>query len=77
MEVNGEFANFVYNAFNRYVHRDWGDTCSEDCVSNNMALELGERIFAVYKYPGHREWTIWIITEWDRSCTTILFPSEY
>lgn len=36
-----------------------------------------DRIFAAYEHPLHEDWKIWIITEWDHSVTTILFPSEY
>lgn len=58
----------------RYVVGDWGDTCEEDAKFNDISVDQGERILAVYK---RGDWTIWIITEWDRSCTTILFPEEY
>jgi hypothetical protein len=45
---------------------------------NDDAVKSGEdRILAAYIHPSHPEWKIWIITEWDRSVTTILFPSEY
>lgn len=51
-----------------------GDTCEEDVRSNNEAVKNGERILAAYMYGDTK---IWIITEWDRSATTILFPEEY
>ena len=41
---------------------------------NDNALKDGERIVAVYNIGDDK---IYIITEWDRSVTTILFPSEY
>ena len=34
-------------------------------------------ILAAYVHPEHPDWKIWIITEWDRSATTLLFPDEY
>lgn len=58
----------------KYVNCDWGDTCEKDAKSNDYAVNHGERILAVYKMGAR---TIWIITEWDRSATTILFPEEY
>lgn len=70
-----EFNDFVQKSFNRYTKCDWGDTCIEDAALNQEAIINGDRIFAVYKY--NKETDIWIITESDRSYTTILFPSEY
>ena len=69
------FRNFVNESFRKYCNADWGDTCEEDVELNEQALKSGDRILAVYKKEGLE--TIWIITEWDRSATTILFPSEY
>lgn len=60
--------------YKKYSKCDWGDTCEEDVRSNNEAVKNGERILAVYMYGDTK---IWIITEWDRSATTILFPEEY
>ena len=71
-----QFQIFVQTCLWRYVNCDWGDTCDEDKHSNDQALLNGERILAVYIYPATKE-SIWIITEWDRSVTTVLFPDEY
>ncbi len=76
LESDRKFSSFVQPSFGRYLGSDWGDTCEEDKAMNDEALKDNERIFAVYIYPETGE-TIWIITEWDRSVTTILFPSEY
>lgn len=73
---NRNFRVFVQVSIGRYVHRDWGQTCDEDAKINNRAIQNGERIRAVYKQP-RTDTTIWIITEADRSVTTILFPYEY
>lgn len=70
------FRVFVQVSIGRYVHRDWGQTCDEDAKANNRAIQNGERIRAVYKQP-RTDRTIWIITEADRSVTTIMFPDEY
>ena len=75
---NGLFAQFVYDALRRYQRRDWGDMDSEDKRANDATLRDGGRIFAAYKFRrGKNESKIWIITESDRSATTVLFPEEY
>lgn len=72
------FAKHVTHSFDRYRTKDWGDLAEDDRKMNDGALRTGEdRILAAYKHPTHPEWRIWIITEWDRSYTTILFPSDY
>ena len=73
---DNDFAHFINDSVNRYKAMDWGDTCDEDKEANSAAIKNDERILAVYKYPKTEE-EIWIITEWDRSVTTILFPHEY
>lgn len=70
-----KFNQFVNTSFNRYIQKDWGDTCEEDVERNDYAVNHEERLLAVYKFSD--DITIWIITEWDRSVTTILFPDEY
>lgn len=74
MQENSEFYNFVQKSFSRHAIGDWGDISEEDKASNDYALEHGERIFSAYENGDSK---IWIITEWDRSATTILFPEEY
>ena len=58
----------------RHDHCDWGNCDPEDAISNNWATHNEQRIMSVYALLGE---TVWIITEWDRSVTTILLPSEY
>ena len=74
-KLDGVFHLCVGRCLERYAECDWGDTCQEDAEQNDISVREGERILAVYKF--HDDRTIWIITEWDRSITTILFPSEY
>lgn len=76
MAKDKKFSDFVCSSLVRYIKGDWGDTCDEDSHMNDEAVKNGERILAVYTMPSTDK-TIWIITEWDRSATTILFPSEY
>lgn len=59
----------------RHVSGDWGDLCADDIRANEYAVKHGERVFSSYVFPGDVK--IWVITEWDRSATTILLPSEY
>ncbi len=59
----------------RHANGDWGDVCKEDWKSNDEALKNGLRLLSEYKLPDDRR--IWIITEWDRSATTLLFPEDY
>lgn len=70
------FYDFLCQSIARYRECDWGDICREDWEANDRAVEQDDRTFAVYRYPQDGT-KIWIITEWDRSATTILFPDEY
>lgn len=59
----------------RHVQGDWGSVEPEDAASNSEAISQGNRILSSYFVHGdHR---VWIITEWDRSVTTLLLPCEY
>jgi len=60
----------------RHVHGDWGELSVEDLAANELALLTGKRLLSSYTLPdGKRK--VWIITEADRSVTTILLPEEY
>jgi hypothetical protein len=62
-------------ALQRHANCDWGEVCKEDWELNDEALELGHRILSVYTSSNGVKF--WIITEADRSATTILLPEEY
>lgn len=62
-------------ALQRHANGDWGEVCKEDWELNDEALELGHRILSVYTSSNGVKF--WIITEADRSATTILLPEEY
>lgn len=72
---NRAFAKFVWNSLRRHANGDWGDLTPEDKEENNLSLREAFRILSAYETEGLPK--IWIITEADRSSTTILFPSEY
>ena len=75
MEENNKFLKEVHGALDRYITKDWGEMCKEDKDMNDEALKTGDdRIFASYETSRGK---IYIITEWDRSYTTILFADEY
>ncbi|POZ49795.1 hypothetical protein [Methylovulum psychrotolerans] len=59
----------------RHLSCDWSDMEAEDQKSNREALKNGSRVFSSYRLGDGVK--IWVITEADRSCTTILLPSEY
>ncbi|MGR5116247.1 type I restriction endonuclease subunit M [Photobacterium damselae] len=59
---------------NRHINCDWGDCSKDDAIENNWATHKGYRIISAYEFNGEK---IWIITEADRSTTTILLPIEY
>ena len=58
----------------RHASGDWGDLCAHDRRQNEVALREGYRVFSSYDAPAG---TVWIITEADRSVTTILLPEDY
>ena len=59
----------------RHSLGDWGDLDEEDKRENELSLEKGFRLLSAYILSTGVK--VWIITEADRSCTTILLPKEY
>ena len=59
----------------RHVTGDWGNLEEEDKQENEFSVNRQLRILSAYKLPTGDK--IWIITEADRSATTLLLPSEY
>lgn len=59
----------------RHLRGDWGELCQEDKTENELSLKHGFRLLS--SYPVTETDTLWIITEADRSVTTLLLPSEY
>ena len=78
MTRDSQFAEFVLTCIARHKACDWGDLCDGDKHQNDEAVRTcDDRIFSAYEPADHPGWRIWIITEWDRSVTTVLFPDEY
>ncbi len=65
----------VLRALARHGQCDWGDVGAEDKASNDAAFAQGARLLSVYLSAGGVRF--WIITEWDRSGTTVLMPEDY
>jgi hypothetical protein len=65
----------VLTALGWHVRGDWGDVDDEDWEANERALKEGTRLVSVYRSSGGVKF--YIITEWDRSLTTVLLPEEY
>jgi hypothetical protein len=59
----------------RHASGDWGDIPPEDARENEFSLKRGLRVLSSYPLPSGER--VWIITEADRSVTTILLPEEY
>jgi len=62
-------------ALRRHRRGDWGMVCPEDMESNDKALQRGCRLLSAFETGQGVKF--WILTEWDRSVTTVLFPHEY
>lgn len=62
-------------ALNRHACGDWGDVNEHDRQANNAALREGTRLLSAYHTDDGT--CFWIITEADRSATTVLLPEEY
>lgn len=60
----------------RHEKGDWGDMDAEDLATNDRAAANGGRLLSSYNLPITGE-PVWVITEADRSATTILLPEEY
>ena len=70
-----EANQFATELLERHVYGDWGELPTEDRQANERALQQGTRLFSAYTLTTGRR--LWIITEWDRSITTLLLPMEY
>jgi len=65
----------VRTALDRHIAGDWGDLCPADQAENELSLKEGFRLLSSYRASDGTKF--WIITEADRSVTTILLPDDY
>lgn len=73
MKADKGFDTFVKCSLGRFKKGDWGVLCDEDKAEADRAVTDGQMVMGAYK---RGDFEIWIMTEWDRSVTTILFPHE-
>jgi hypothetical protein len=59
----------------RHLSGDWGEVSRADAIENELSLIHGFRLLSAYRLKSGQR--VWIITEADRSATTILLPEEY
>jgi hypothetical protein len=74
LDLLGKSGGHPFDLLARHATGDWGDLCAFDRRQNQIALRDGYRILSSYEVSTGR---VWIITEADRSVTTILLPEEY
>ena len=74
LEVVRDHGLDVVGLLHRHRSGDWGAVSDHDARANDHAVGECTRIFSAYETAGGR---LWIITEADRSATTVLLPSEY
>jgi len=65
----------VITALDRHGRCDWGDLSPEDRVENELSLKFDERLLSAYH--DRKGVKFWVITEADRSATTVLLPEDY
>jgi hypothetical protein len=61
----------------RHVRGDWGELDEEDRKENQLSLKRGFRLLSSYRTSSEDRTKVWVITEADRSVTTVLLPEEY
>lgn len=64
----------ITDGLERHARGDWGDVCTESVEQNNALLQGGSRVMSAF---GKGRKRFWIITEGDRSVTTVLMPEDY
>jgi hypothetical protein len=69
-----EVGEHPFDYLARHATGDWGDLCEDDRRKNELSLKHGWRVLSSYQVG---EKCIWVITEADRSVTTILLPEDY
>ncbi|WP_227874045.1 hypothetical protein [Cupriavidus metallidurans] len=65
----------IFALINRHARHDWGDLRDEDRLKNDEAAATNQRVLSSYQLSKRQK--VWIITEGDRSITTVLLPDDY
>lgn len=74
-ELGEDPEEITLNALRRHRTGDCGDCSEHDKMANKYAIKHGHQILSVY-YTD-KKLKFWVITEWDRSVTTLLLPGDY
>ena len=74
LNLLGKSGGHPFDYLARHATGDWGELCAFDRCQNEIALCEGLRVLSSYDVLAGR---VWVITEADRSITTILLPEEY
>ena len=74
LNLLSEIGEHPFDLLARHATGDWGDLCAFDLRQNQIALRDGYRVLSSYPIGTER---VWVVTEADRSVTTILLPEEY
>lgn len=76
--VEGEatYLNVLMQLLGKHATHDWGVVCREDSRTNDWAVTSGARVISAYLLQDNTT-KLWVITEADRSVTTVLLPEEY
>ncbi|MAQ95558.1 MAG: hypothetical protein CMM84_18785 [Rhodothermaceae bacterium] len=74
LEVVRDHGVDLLGLLRRHASGDWGQVPEEDARLNDLALKHRARLLSAYDTAGGR---LWVLTEADRSATTVLLPSEY
>ncbi|WP_230463690.1 hypothetical protein [Burkholderia ubonensis] len=75
LEVIAEARVSIIDLLIRHMRGDWGDLSESDGQQNELSINAGLRLLSSYALLSGR--TVWVITEWDRSSTTVLLPHDY
>lgn len=70
-----ESGQSAFEFLQRHVSGDWGELDDEDKRENELSLVHGFRLLSAYRLRSREK--IWVITEADRSVTTLLLPEDY
>lgn len=65
----------LWDLLRRHQQGDWGDVCAEDAEANERALITGQRLLSIYTLPDEQR--LYLLTEADRSLSSLLLPGEY
>jgi len=65
----------IHVALSRHSKGDWGIVDDDDAKANDRAFENGDRLLSIFRSEAGQRF--YVITEWDRSVTTVLLPEDY